>query len=313
MAQAAVDQCQLVLDADLGPVVGHQVTVEKYEGDDVDYGVGQHKSTSQITGSRKSPVIFFSTARCAPARWNDGPARPAPPRCPATSHPKATAASRRSGGGVVLPHPAHQLVKNIEPVKTKGQHRPAQRRPEVEYVVGVRALLPGPEEPFRGRRRGQVRRRWASGGPVPCAGPVPAPGPGCRGRGLPGPAACPGPAAWPGPDRAQARCRLGAAGRPGASAGPAKAEARYRSSAPHHGAEVQRRAATTTRAPPTKTKTTGSGHHQWSQRAPTPWVLSRPHQNTPSTTSTAPTAAPMRLTPEGYPARDGYVCGCGRA
>src|SRR5438445_8959833 len=40
----------------------------------------------------------------------------------------------------------------------------------------------------------------------------------------------------------------------------------------------------------------GIGHHQCSQRAVRPWPLSRPAQKTPSSTKTAPSSRPTRVT-----------------
>lgn len=49
-------------------------------------------------------------------------------------------------------------------------------------------------------------------------------------------------------------------------------------------------------ATPSTTATSGIGHHQCSQRAASPWPLSRPAQNVPRTTSSDPAAKATRLT-----------------
>ncbi len=49
------------------------------------------------------------------------------------------------------------------------------------------------------------------------------------------------------------------------------------------------RRATTTAARPSSIKASGIGHHQWSQKAVTPWAVSRPAQKTPISRRTAPT------------------------
>jgi hypothetical protein len=54
------------------------------------------------------------------------------------------------------------------------------------------------------------------------------------------------------------------------------------------------RQVTSTAARPSSINTSGTGHHQCSQRAARPWPLSRPAQKTPTSRRTAPTTWPAR-------------------
>lgn len=53
-------------------------------------------------------------------------------------------------------------------------------------------------------------------------------------------------------------------------------------------------------AMPTAIATIGMGHHQFSQSALKPWVLSRPDQNIPTSTRNSPTEYPTRRIPRVY-------------
>ena len=52
---------------------------------------------------------------------------------------------------------------------------------------------------------------------------------------------------------------------------------------------------------PTTINASGIGHHQCSQKAPSPCTLSRPAQKTPRSRKTAPTIWPIRRMVQGYP------------